>query len=199
MGLAPSFAGMDFLRDVDAALPVLADGGLVLFPADQWWALGCDATNETAAYNLLSTGIQYDHPYLHLMVPEEKDILRFVPQSGLKIFDYLAGASRPAYAIYEQVSGIAPLLLLDDASMAIHTPQSHFCRHLTRRLRKPIMIVAAMLPEAPAPAYFSEVSPELAAVADYTVQYRRNLRLLQRSASVVRWHGDGSISIFSES
>jgi L-threonylcarbamoyladenylate synthase len=193
---AHSFAAMDFLKDVDAALPVLADGGLVLFPADQWWALGCDATNEEAAYNLLATGIQYEHPFLHLMVQEEKDILRFVPQPGIKIFDYLAGADKPSHAIYEHVSGIAPLLLLENESMAIRTPASSFCRHLVRRLRRPVITVAAAFPGQAAPSYYSEVPPELVAAAAYAVNYRRSLRLVSKPSSVVRWHGDGSISVF---
>lgn len=187
---------MDFLRDVDAALPVLADGGLVLFPADHWWALGCDATNEQAAYELLSTGVQYSYPDLHLMVYEEKDILRFVPQTGIKIFDYLAGVDKPSHAIYEHVSGIAPILLQEDESMAIHVPVSSFCRHLLKRLRKPVMTVAAAFPGQDAPAYFSEVPGELVAAAGYAVHYRRTLRFAYQPSSVVRWHGDGSISVF---
>jgi L-threonylcarbamoyladenylate synthase len=187
---------MDFLKDLESSLPVLADGGLVLFPGDHWWALGCDATNEAAAYQLLSTGIRYEHPYLHLVVPEEKDILRFVPQPGIKIFDYLAGADKPSHAIYEHVSGIAPILLLENESMAIRTPASPFCRHLLRRLRRPLMVVAAAFPGQPAPSFFSEVPGELVSAAQYAVHHRRSLRLVAKPSSVVRWHGDGSISIF---
>lgn len=187
---------MDFLKDVEAALPVLADGGLILFPADDWWAMGCDATNPTAAYKLLETGIQYQHPYLHLLVPEEKDILRFVPMPGIKIFDYLAGADKPSYAIYENVSGIAPVLLLENESMAIRKTQSRFCQHLLRRFRRPVMTIAASLPGETAPGYFSDIPEELMQRADYAVKYRRSLKLFARPSSIIRWHNDGSISVF---
>jgi L-threonylcarbamoyladenylate synthase len=130
------------------------------------------------------------------MVQEEKDILRFVPQPGIKIFDYLAGADKPSHAIYEHVSGIAPLLLLENESMAILTPASSFCRHLVRRLHRPVITVAATFPGQAAPSYFSEVPSELVAAASYAVNYRRSLRLVSKPTSVVRWHGDGSISIF---
>jgi L-threonylcarbamoyladenylate synthase len=187
---------MSFKTDLDAALPVLADGGLVLFPADNWWALGCDATNEAAAYRLLTTGIQYAHPHIHLMVQEEADILRFVPLKGIKIFDYLLGVRKPSHAIYENVSGIAPILLLEDNSMAIKTAENSFCKQVLRRLNKPIMTVAAAFPWDKPPAFFSEVPGELVAAADYAVHHRRNLRFVSRESSVVRWHEDGSLSIF---
>jgi L-threonylcarbamoyladenylate synthase len=187
---------MDFLKDVEKALPVLADGGLILFPADEWWAMGCDATNPEAAYKLLATGIQYTHPYLHMLVAEEKDILRFVPMPGIKVYDYLAGADKPAYAIYENVSGIAPVLLLDNDSMAIRKTGSRFCHNLLKRFRRPIMTIAASLPDTDPPGYFSDIPEELLKQADYAVHYRRSLKLITRPSSVVRWHNDGSISIF---
>ena len=187
---------MDFLKDIDSALPVLADGGLVLFPADDWWAMGCDATNPVAAKKLLETGIQYDHPHLQLLLAEEKDILRFVPMPGIKIFDYLAGADKPSYAIYENVSGIAPVLLMENNSMAIRTTGSRFCQNLLKRFKRPIMAVAACLPDTNPPGYFSDIPEALLVHADYATQYRRSLKLIARPSSVVRWHDDGSISIF---
>jgi len=190
------FIAMDFLKDVEKALPVLADGGLILFPADEWWAMGCDATNPEAAYKLLTTGIQYAHPYLHLLVAEEKDILRFVPTPGIKIYDYLAGADKPSYAIYENVSGIAPVLLLEKDSMAIRQTNSRFCHSLLKRFKRPIMTIAASLPDTNPPGYFSDIPEELLKQADYAVEYRRSLKLITRPSSVVRWHNDGSISIF---
>ena len=187
---------MDFLKDVESALPVLADGGLILFPADDWWAMGCDATNPAAAHKLMETGIQYEHPFLHLLVADEKDILRFVPMPGIKIFDYLAGADKPSYAIYENVSGIAPVLLLENNSMAIRKTGSRFCYNLLKRFHRPIMAIAASLPEANPPGYFSDIPNELLRQADYAVEYRRSLKLITRPSSVVRWHNDGSISVF---
>jgi L-threonylcarbamoyladenylate synthase len=187
---------MDFLKDVESALPVLADGGLVLFPADDWWAMGCDATNPAAADKLLGTGIQYEHPFLHLLVADEKDILRFVPMPGIKIFDYLAGADKPSYAIYENVSGIAPVLLLENDSMAIRKTGSRFCHNLLKRFRRPIMTIAANIPQTNPPGYFSDIPEELKSQADYAVHYRRSLKLISRPTSVVHWHEDGSISVF---
>ncbi len=187
---------MDFLKDVEKALPVLADGGLILFPADEWWAMGCDATNPNAAYKLLATGIQYAHPHLHMLVAEEKDILRFVPMPGIKIYDYLAGADKPSYAIYENVSGIAPVLLLENDSMAIRKTESRFCHNLLKRFRRPIMSIAASLPHTNPPGYFSDIPEELLKQADYAVQYRRSLKLINRPSSVVHWHIDGTISIY---
>jgi len=187
---------MDFLKDVESALPVLADGGLILFPADDWWAMGCDATNPAAAHKLMETGIQYEHPFLHLLVADEKDILRFVPMPGIKIFDYLAGADKPSYAIYENVSGIAPVLLLENNSMAIRKTGSRFCYNLLKRFHRPIMAIAASLPETNPPGYFSDIPEELKSQADYAIHYRRSLKLIARPSSVIQWHDDGSISVF---
>ncbi|NCT95065.1 MAG: Sua5/YciO/YrdC/YwlC family protein [Chitinophagaceae bacterium] len=185
-----------FQQDIDNCLDVLQKGGLIVYPTDTVWAIGCDATSEAAVTRLLALRQCPSPVPMVVLMAEERDILHYVAQPDLLIFDYIKGVSKPTTVVYEAGIGLASSLLAEDGSVAIRICTDEFCRHLIKRFRKPIVGTAAALQGYPAPAFFRDIEPIVTEGVDYIVQYRRwEEDRPGRPSSVIRWEKDGSLRV----
>ena len=150
---------LPFQQDIDACLDVLQKGGLILYPTDTIWGIGCDATNEDAVKRIYQLKHRADNKAMIVLVADEKDILRHVTQPDLQIFDYIKGVTKPTTVIYEGGVGLASNLLGGDGSVAIRICGDTFCKHLIRRFRKPIVSTSANLSGYPPPQCFRDIEP----------------------------------------
>jgi L-threonylcarbamoyladenylate synthase len=185
----------DFTTDLEHCLKVLTEGGVILYPTDTVWGLGCDATNDHAVEKLLRLKGKKPKQGLILLLASERDVLQYVTQLDMSLFDHLAQTDRPTTVIYEGGTGVADSVLAQDGSIAIRIVKEDFCRHLVKRFRKPIVSTSANFHGRPAPAYFYEVENELKKSVDYIVQYRQNDTQLLSPSSIIKWRKDGSVEI----
>ncbi|MDQ3279401.1 MAG: Sua5/YciO/YrdC/YwlC family protein, partial [Bacteroidota bacterium] len=130
---------IDFSADVEAALTVLRAGGVILYPTDTIWGLGCDATNEDAIKRIYSIKQRDDSKSLIILVADERDVLQYVSAPDLAVFDFIQEQTRPTTVIFDGAIGLPGNLVAEDGSIAIRIVQDEFCRHLVRRLRKPLV------------------------------------------------------------
>jgi L-threonylcarbamoyladenylate synthase len=186
---------LPFQQDIDACLDVLQKGGLILYPTDTIWGIGCDATNEEAVNRIYRLKQRPDSKAMVILVADEKEILRHVTQPDLQIFDYIKGVSKPTTVIYEGGTGLAPNLLASDGSVAIRICGDPFCKHLIKRLRKPLVSTSANLSGYPAPQCFRDIEPIIHGGVDYVVKYRSNEEDYARPSSIIKWEKDGTLSI----
>lgn len=186
---------LPFQQDIEACLEVLEKGGLILYPTDTVWGIGCDATNESAVSKVYQLKQRPDTKAMIVLVADEKDILRYVTQPDLQIFDYIKGVSKPTTVIYEGGVGLAANLLAADGSIAIRICGDSFCKHLIKRFKKPLVSTSANLSGYPAPQCFKDIEPVVSDGVDYVVKYRRNEEDYARPSSVIKWEKDGSLSI----
>src|SRR6187551_1085044 len=113
------FAPMDFSNDIENCLTVLQQGGTILYPTDTVWGLGCDATNAQAVEKLYRLKQRPTEKSMVLLLADERDILKYVTQLDLHVFDYLKTTRKPTTVIYKGVIGIAGNVINTDGSAAI--------------------------------------------------------------------------------
>jgi L-threonylcarbamoyladenylate synthase len=186
---------MDFLADLEQSLTVLKAGGLILYPTDTIWGIGCDATNEAAVARIYSLKQRTESKSMIVLVADERDILRYTAGVNLRLFDYLKGVAKPTTVVYDGAIGLAPNLLAADGSVGIRMVEEPFCKHLIRRLRNPVVSTSANISGQPSPAFFEEIDSVLLEGVDYVVRYRREDRTPQTPSAVVKWGKDGQILV----
>jgi L-threonylcarbamoyladenylate synthase len=166
-----------------------------LYPTDTVWAIGCDATNVDAVERIYHMKKREHKKAMIVLVAEEKDILTYVTQTDLRIFDYIKGVHQPTTVIYDQAIGLAHNLLADDGSIGIRICRDVFCRQLIKRFRKPIVGTSANISGYPAPISFRDIDALILRGVDYVVNYRRDDTHPGRPSSIVKADKYGGITI----
>ncbi|RYZ23312.1 MAG: threonylcarbamoyl-AMP synthase [Chitinophagaceae bacterium] len=183
---------MDFHDEVEGALNVLRRGEVILYPTDTIWGLGCDATNAESVKKIYSIKQRDDSKSLIILVAEERDILQYVAAPDLAVFDFVAGQERPTTIIFDNAINLPDNLIAQDGSIAIRLVKDDFCRHIIKRLRKPIVSTSANISGQPSPRFFDEVSDEIKAAVDHVVQWRQKDKTPSQPSQIIRWKEDGT-------
>lgn len=171
---------------------MLQNGGVVLYPTDTVWGLGCDATNEGAVKKIYQIKKRDDSKALIVLAASEREVLKHTASVDLALFDYLNETTRPTTVIYENAIGFAENLVAGDGSIAIRIVKDNFCRALIKRLGRPLVSTSANISGEPAPASFKSIANTIKKAVDYTVQYRQEDETPHQASSIIRWH-NGSI------
>lgn len=174
-------------NEIVQCLEVLKNGGLILYPTDTVWGIGCDATNEEAVAKVYALKQRADEKALIVLVAEEKDVLQYTAAPDLAVFDYLQQAVKPTTVIYEGAIGLASNLTGADGSIGIRICAEPFCRQLIKRFRKPIVSTSANISGQPAPRIYTEIAAEVKNGVDFIVQYRQDDTVIAAPSSVIRW------------
>lgn len=185
---------VDIEQDIENCLKVLKEGGLILYPTDTIWGIGCDATNKTAVAKIYALKQREDEKALIVLVADERDVLQYTAAPDLAVFDYLLQTSKPTTVIYEGAIGLAANLTGRDGSIGIRICSEPFCRQLIKRFRKPIVSTSANISGSPAPRIYSEVSDKIKAGVDHIVAYRQNDTSIAAPSSVIKWN-NGKVEI----
>lgn len=186
---------LPFNNDIEACLEKLQQGGLILYPTDTVWGIGCDATNPDAVSRIYDLKRRSDSKAMIVLVGDERDILQYVSQPELQIFDYIKGVNKPTTVIYEGAVDLAENLVAEDGSVAIRICEEPFCKHLIKRFRKPIVSTSANISGYPSPQTFKEIEQVIIDGVDYVVNYRQDDTEYRKPSSIVKWQKDGSLSI----
>lgn len=174
-------------EDIELALETLRKGGLLLYPTDTIWGIGCDATNKSAVERIYALKKREDSKALIVLVAEERDIYEYTAAPDPEIFDYLEKTNKPTTVVYEGALGLAENLIAPDGSIGIRICSDPFCRALIKRLQKPLVSTSANISGQPAPGWFGEVSDAIKTGVDYIVKYRQDDREPATPSSVIRF------------
>jgi len=185
---------MNFDTDIEKCLEVLNNGGVILYPTDTVWGLGCDATNPAAVEKIYSIKKRPDEKALIVLVADESDILKYVAAPDLALFDHLQNVKKPTTVIYQGALGFADNLVAKDGSIAIRICGDKFCKHLIKRFRKPIVSTSANISGELTPSNFQEIDKKIADAADYVVLYRQDDQSKAQPSSLIKWE-NGKISV----
>ena len=186
-----------FDKEVENALVVLRTGGIILYPTDTVWGLGCDATNKEAVQKIFDLKKRDDSKSLIVLMADEKQVMHYVAAPDLSVFDFLKQQSRPTTFIYENAIGFADNLVANDGSVAIRIVKDDFCRHLIKRLKKPIVSTSANISNMVTPATFTEISDEIKTGVDYVVQWRQDENKPVQPSQIIRWKNGAPVFIRS--
>ncbi len=180
--------------DVAECLRVMRQGGVILYPTDTVWGLGCDATNAGAIEKIYHIKQRPSSKSMITLLAEERDLLHHVAAPDLELFDYLRTVQKPTTVVFDGIIGFAENLLAPDGSAGIRIVKDPFCRYLIKRFRKPIVSTSANFSGHPTPANFSAIDDGLKALADYVVRHRQQETMPAAPSAVIRWH-HGNIKV----
>lgn len=183
-----------FNNDIEECLKVLNKGGLILYPTDTIWGIGCDATNANAVEEIFKLKQRDDRKAVIVLVADERDVLQYVANPDFRVFDYLNQASRPTTVVYEGAIGLASNITGEDGTVAIRICYDIFCRHLIKRLRKPLVSTSANISGQPPARTFAEIPKPIIKGVDYVVEYRQDDITEAQASSIIKWNKDGSIT-----
>jgi L-threonylcarbamoyladenylate synthase len=184
-----------FEQDVVNCIQVLEEGGLILYPTDTIWGIGCDATNASAIQKAFALKKREDTKTMIVLVADERDILQYVAAPDPSVFDFLESQSRPVTVIFDGALNIADNLVADDGSIGIRIVRDEFCRHVVKRFGKPIVSTSANISGAPSPLTFADISNEIRNGVDYVVKWRQNDKTISSPSRIVRWKAGGEMEI----
>jgi len=184
----------EFFNEVEEALAMLRNGSVILYPTDTIWGLGCDATNNDAVNKIYRIKNHEDKKKLILLMADERQILQYVVAPDLTVFDFIRQQSRPTTIIFDGAIGL-PEELTSDGTIAIRMVKDEFCRHLIRRLQKPIVSTSANISGQPSPSTFSEISDKIKKQVDHMVRWRQNDLNPARPSQIIKWHKSGTYTV----
>ena len=184
--------------DIKAALEVLQKGGVILYPTDTIWGLGCDACNEEAVNRIYAIKNRIDSKSMLVLMENAALIDRYVDEVPEIAFDLIELTDKPLTIIYDGAKSLARNLVADDGSIGIRITTEAFSSELIRRFKKPIVSTSANISGKPSPACFYEISQEIIGAVDYVVKYRRDDMQKAVPSSIMKLGRGGEIKIIRE-
>lgn len=184
-------------EDVKAAVDTLRRGGVIVYPTDTIWGIGCDATNDEAVRRIFAIKRRDDHKALITLVHSLAMLERTVSGIPDVAYELLDAAVSPLTIVYDRGIGIAPSLMGEDGSLGVRITNEAISAAICRRLGRPIVSTSANISGEPAPLCYSQIGPEILAAADYVCTSRRDEPCTagRKASTVMRLHEDASFQI----
>ena len=185
-------------EDIKKAFDVLVAGGLILYPTDTIWGIGCDATNEDAVQRVYELKKRTDSKALITLLDSPAKLDYYIKDVPDVAWDLIELADKPLTIIYDNARNVAPNLIAEDGSLAIRITKEAFSQGLCNRFRKALVSTSANISGEPSPANFSEISEEIKNGVDYIVQYRQDDTAKAKASSIIKLGKSGEIKIIRE-
>ena len=186
---------MSFIEDLNESLKVLRNGGVILYPTDTIWGLGCDPTNPVAVEKIFWIKSREPGKSLLILVDSEAMVERYVNEVPEIAWELTGVTDDPLTVIYPGGKNLAQGVCSEDGTIGIRICRDEFCRELIKRFRKPLVSTSANLSGKPSPENFSEIEDSVIKAADYVVKYRQDDRRKYSSSPVIKLGPDGTIKI----
>lgn len=180
--------------DLKAALHTLRDGGLILYPTDSIWGIGCDATNAAAVAKVYALKGRSADKSLVVLLENDNQLQSYVQDVPEVAYSLVEFAEKPLTIVYSGAKNLAPNLIASDGSIAIRIVRHPFCESLIRRFRKPIVSTSANISGEPAPALFEDVTAEIVDGVDYVVEYGQLDRENSQASTIMKLDSSGKFS-----
>ncbi len=184
-----------FEEDIKRSVAALRDGGIIIYPTDTVWGIGCDATNPAAVEKVYDIKSRSGSRSLIVLVNGLTMLERYVKEIPGVAYDLIEVSDTPLTIIYPDGKNLAEGVCAGDNSVAVRICNEQFCNELISRFRRPLVSTSANISGKPYPASFEEIDPDLLKKADYIVSYRRDDYKKYTPSPVIRVEYNGVISI----
>lgn len=173
-------------NEILKTLEVLRAGGVILYPTDTVWGLGCDATNEKAVKRIFEIKKRADAKAMLVLIDNPGKLQSYVEEVPDIAWDLIEMAEKPLTIIYPDARNLAPNLIAEDKSIGIRVTNEDFSKRLCSQFRKPIVSTSANVSGEPTPANFSQISDEIKLAVDYVVNFRQNEVAQPKPSSIIK-------------
>ena len=181
--------------DIVQCLKTLSSGGLILYPTDTVWGIGCDATNVEAVKKVYQLKQRDDSKALIVLIDSADHLDHYVVDVPMIARELIDVAVKPLTIIYEGAYNLASNVLGADDSVGIRIPNDEFCHRLCERYGKPIVSTSANVSGAPTAKTFADINPSIVHGVDYAVEYRRHDNSRHEPSNIILLGRDGTFKI----
>lgn len=188
----------DQLQDIAEAVRVIKSGGIILYPTDTIWGIGCDATNPEAVARVYALKQRIDSKALICLLGSDASLGLYVSEVPAVAYDLIEYAERPLTIIYDGARNLAPNLLAEDGSIGIRITKEEFSQTLCMRCKRALVSTSANISGQPSPASFADIAPELLEGVDYVCTSRRGEKPQARPSSILKLSATNEIKIIRE-
>ena len=181
-------------EEVHKAFEVIQEGGIILYPTDTVWGIGCDATNAEAVAKIYKLKQRAETQSMIVLMNGEKmmyNVFKEIPEAAWQIIDL---SEKPTTLILDNPRNVAPNLIAADKSLGVRLVKEPFCFKLLERMKKPLVSTSANISGQPTPATFKDISPEIIKGVDYVVNLQRD-KVAARPSSIIKLTHDSQVKI----
>ncbi|HAA00650.1 MAG TPA: threonylcarbamoyl-AMP synthase [Flavobacteriales bacterium] len=180
---------------LEKALEVLKNGGIILYPTDTIWGIGCDAGNPEAVKRIYDLKKRDDSKSMIVLVENTNRITRHVREVPEVAWDLIELSDKPLTVVFDRAYNLAPNLIGEDGSIGIRVCMDEFCNQLIKKLNRPIVSTSANISGQASPRFYNDISNEIRVGVDHIVNLRRNETTISQPSSIIRLKNDGQITI----
>jgi len=185
-------------EDIKKACEVLIAGGIILYPTDTIWGIGCDATNEEAVKKVYKLKQRADNKAMIVLLDNPVKLDYYIDGVPELSWDLIEVSEKPLTIIYDGARNIAPNLIAEDGSLAIRITKERFSQELCKRFRKALVSTSANISGTASPQNFAEISDEIKNGVDYIVNYHQDDLSKSKPSGIIKLGRGGEIKIIRE-
>jgi L-threonylcarbamoyladenylate synthase len=184
----------DINSEIHNAFEVIQNGGIILYPTDTIWGIGCDATNVEAVKKIYALKQREESKSMIVLVNGEKmmyNIFKDIPETAWQILDL---SEKPITLILDNPRNVAANIIADDKSLGIRIVKEPFCFKLMERMKRPLVSTSANITGMFSPKSFKEISPEIIKGVDYVVNLHRE-KICDKPSTIIKLSSDSQVKI----
>jgi L-threonylcarbamoyladenylate synthase len=181
-------------EEINKALEILKQGGIILYPTDTVWGLGCDATNEAAVAKIFDLKNRVDSKSLIILLDTDNKLQSYVSEVPDVAYDLIEYTEKPLTIIYSGAKNLAKNLINEDGSVGIRIPKHEFCQQLIQRFRKPIVSTSANISGQATPANFNEIAEEIINGVDLVIDLEKESNEKKQQSTIVKLGAGGQFA-----
>lgn len=182
-------------EDLKEAIRIIKSGGIILYPTDTIWGIGCDATNEKAVDRIYEIKHRAENKAMLVLLDSIEKLGKYVDTIPEMAFQLNELSEKPITIIYDNAFNLAKNLLGENGSVGIRISREEFTKKLCSQLGRPIVSTSANISGQPSPAIFKDISDDIKNAVDYIVKYRQDDTSIHAASSVVKLSADNVIKI----
>lgn len=185
-------------EEIEKAVEVLRRGGIILYPTDTVWGIGCDATNAEAVEKIYALKQSQNKKGMIVLLDKIDNVVRYFNDTPAVAWDLLELADKPLTLILPHAIGVAGNLIPEEGTLAVRVPDHEFCRALVRRLGRPLVSTSANVSGEPAPMSYEDIAKEIFAGVDMAVDERFEGHPTGKPSSIIALGTTGEVTIIRE-
>jgi len=185
---------MEINKEIEKAYQVIQNGGIILYPTDTVWGIGCDATNAEAVQKIYDLKKRCESKSMIVLMNGEKmiyNVFKDIPEVAWQILDL---SEKPTTLILDKPRNVAPNIIAEDNTLAIRIVKEPFCFKLMERMKRPLVSTSANISGQPTPKSFKEISPEIIKGVDYVVNLHRE-KICDKPSTIIKLTLDSQVKV----
>lgn len=185
---------MDINQEVHNAYEIIKEGGIILYPTDTVWGIGCDASNEEAVKKIYALKQRQDSKSMIVLMNGEKmiyNVFKEIPDVAWEIWDL---SEKPTTLILDNPRNVAPNIIAEDKTLGVRIVKEPFCFKLMERMKRPLVSTSANISGMFAPKTFKEISQEIIKGVDYVVNLQRD-KVCKNPSTIIKLSLDNQVKI----